>query len=70
MSRVLSPRVLLPRHHLSYCQDNGRTADCNAMTQPLPLPKYHQIYLVLRERSEDGRFAARVPAEMDLVKKP
>jgi GntR family transcriptional regulator len=38
------------------------------MTQPLPLPKYHQIYLVLRERLEDGRFAARVPAEMDLVK--
>src|SRR6476620_9016299 len=58
----------LPRHDLSYCQDNRRTADCNAMTQPLPLPKYHQIYLVLRERLEDGRFAARVPAEMDLVK--
>jgi len=58
----------LPQHDLSYCQDNRRTADCNAMTQPLPLPKYHQIYLVLRERLEDGRFAARVPAEMDLVK--
>ena len=38
------------------------------MTQPLPLPKYHRIYLVLREQLEDGRFAARVPAEMDLVK--
>lgn len=38
------------------------------MTQPLPLPKYHQIYLLLRERLEDGRFAPRVPAEMDLVK--
>jgi len=38
------------------------------MTQPLPLPKYHQVYLVLREQLEDGRFAARVPAEMDLVK--
>jgi GntR family transcriptional regulator len=38
------------------------------MSQSLPLPKYHQIYLVLREQLEDGRFAARVPAEMDLVK--
>ena len=38
------------------------------MTPPLPLPKYHQIYLVLRQQLEDGRFAARVPAEMDLVK--
>jgi GntR family transcriptional regulator len=38
------------------------------MTQPLPLPKYHQVYLVLREQLEDGRFAAGVPAEMDLVK--
>jgi GntR family transcriptional regulator len=38
------------------------------MSQSLPLPKYHQIYLVLREQLEDGRFAARVPAEIDLVK--
>jgi GntR family transcriptional regulator len=38
------------------------------MSQSLPLPKYHQIYLVLREQLEDGRFAGRVPAEMDLVK--
>ncbi len=38
------------------------------MTHSLPLPKYHQVYLVLREQLEDGRFAARVPAEMDLVK--
>ncbi|MEP7300885.1 MAG: GntR family transcriptional regulator [Caldimonas sp.] len=38
------------------------------MAHPLPLPKYHRIYLVLREQLEDGRFAARVPAEMDLVK--
>ena len=38
------------------------------MAQPLPLPKYHQIYLVLREQLEEGRFAAGVPAEMHLVK--
>lgn len=38
------------------------------MSHALPLPKYHQVYLVLREQLEDGRFAARVPAETDLVK--
>ncbi len=38
------------------------------MAQPLPLPKYHQVYLVLREQLEEGRFAAGVPAEMHLVK--
>jgi GntR family transcriptional regulator len=38
------------------------------MPPSLPLPKYHQIYLVLREQLEEGRFASRVPSEMDLVK--
>ena len=38
------------------------------MPQALPLPKYHQIYLVLREQLEEGRFAAGVPGEMHLVK--
>jgi GntR family transcriptional regulator len=38
------------------------------MAQPLPLPKYHQVYLVLREQLEEGRFTAGVPAEMHLVK--
>jgi GntR family transcriptional regulator len=38
------------------------------MATPLPLPKYHQIYLVLREQLDEGRFAAGVPAEMQLVK--
>ncbi len=34
----------------------------------MPLPKYHQVYLVLREQLEEGRFGAGVPAEMQLVK--
>ena len=34
----------------------------------LPLPKYHQVYLVLRERLEEGRFAHGVPGEMLLMK--
>ncbi len=38
------------------------------MAQALPLPKYHQVYLVLREQLDEGRFAAGVPAEMQLVK--
>ncbi|MFM7703744.1 MAG: GntR family transcriptional regulator, partial [Rubrivivax sp.] len=38
------------------------------MNAPLPLPKYHQVYLVLRERLEDGRFAHGVPGEMVLMK--
>lgn len=38
------------------------------MATALPLPKYHQIYLVLRELLDEGRFAAGVPAEMQLVK--
>lgn len=38
------------------------------MSPALPLPKYHQIYLVLREQLEDGRFAAGVPGELLLMK--
>lgn len=38
------------------------------MTGTLPLPKYHQIYLVLREQLQEGRFAAGVPAEVMLTK--
>jgi GntR family transcriptional regulator len=34
----------------------------------MPLPKYHQVYLVLREQLEEGRFRAGVPGEMQLVK--
>lgn len=38
------------------------------MSQALPLPKYHQVYLVLREQLAEGRFAAGVPGELHLVK--
>lgn len=38
------------------------------MAQALPLPKYHQVYLVLREQLAEGRFASGVPGEMHLMK--
>ena len=38
------------------------------MTAALPLPKYHRIYLVLREQLEDGRFAGGVPGELVLMR--
>lgn len=33
----------------------------------LPLPKYHQIYLVLRQQLEEGRFNAGLPPETELT---
>ena len=33
----------------------------------LPLPKYHQIYLVLREQLQEGRFAEGLPGELALM---
>jgi len=38
------------------------------MATILPLPKYHQIYLVLREQLNEGRFAQGLPPEMVLSK--
>jgi GntR family transcriptional regulator len=38
------------------------------MSPALPLPKYHQIYLVLREQLEEGRFADGVPGELQLTR--
>ena len=37
------------------------------MSSTLPLPKYHRIYLVLREQLEDGRFSAGLPGELALM---
>ena len=37
------------------------------MSPALPLPKYHQIYLVLREQLVEGRFAAGLPGEVALA---
>jgi GntR family transcriptional regulator len=37
------------------------------MQQSLPLPKYHSVYLVLKERLRDGLYDARVPGEMELM---
>ena len=38
------------------------------MNRTLPLPKYHQIYLVLREQLREGQFAAGLPSEIALSK--
>ena len=38
------------------------------MPRSLPLPKYHQVYLVLREQLVAGRFTAGLPGEMHLMK--
>ncbi len=38
------------------------------MFDALPLPKYHQVYLVLREQLTEGRFVRGVPGEMHLMK--
>ncbi|HEU5296365.1 MAG TPA: GntR family transcriptional regulator [Burkholderiaceae bacterium] len=38
------------------------------MTAALPLPKYHQIYLVLREQLHEGRFVDGVPGEIALMR--
>lgn len=37
------------------------------MPQALPLPKYHRIYLVLREQLQEGRFAQGLPGELALM---
>ena len=37
------------------------------MQQSLPLPKYHSVYLVLKERLRDGLYDVRVPGEMELM---
>jgi len=38
------------------------------MADALPLPKYHQIYLVLREQLHEGLFAQGVPGELTLMR--
>lgn len=39
-----------------------------AMADALPLPKYHQVYLVLREQLAEGRFAgSALPGELQLA---
>ena len=38
------------------------------MIDAMPLPKYHQVYLVLREQLAEGRFVRGVPGEVHLMK--
>ena len=37
------------------------------MSARLPLTKYHQVYLVLREQLQEGLFAQGLPAEIALA---
>ena len=37
------------------------------MAGTLPLPKYHRIYLVLREQLQEGRFEQGLPGELALM---
>lgn len=37
------------------------------MDNSLPLPKYHQIYLVLRQQLREGRFDSGLPGELALM---
>ena len=37
------------------------------MAATLPMTKYHQIYLVLREQLHEGRFSAGLPGELSLM---
>ena len=38
-----------------------------SMTSAMPLPKYHQVYLVLREQLHEGKFAQGLPGELSLM---
>ena len=37
------------------------------MAATLPMTKYHQIYLVLREQLQEGRFSGGLPGELNLM---
>ncbi|MFM8610221.1 MAG: GntR family transcriptional regulator [Burkholderiaceae bacterium] len=37
------------------------------MAESLPLPKYHRIYLILREQLQEGRYERGLPGEMALM---
>jgi GntR family transcriptional regulator len=39
----------------------------NSRVSNLPLPKYHRVYLVLRQQLDEGRFADGVPGELTLM---
>ena len=38
------------------------------MSPRLPVPKYHQVYLVLRQHLDEGRYAGGVPGELALTR--
>ena len=38
------------------------------MSPSLPMSKYHQVYLVLREQLQEGRFSSGLPGEIELAR--
>ena len=38
------------------------------MSPRLPVPKYHQVYLVLRQQLDEGRYDAGLPGELSLTR--
>src|SRR3954463_5346349 len=46
----------------------GGDARSAPMAQAFPVPKYHQIYLVLREQLHEGVFAQGLPGELALMR--
>lgn len=42
-------------------------ATVRAVDPALPLPKYHQVYLLLREQLAEGRYAGALPGELALA---
>jgi GntR family transcriptional regulator len=38
------------------------------MSPRLPVPKYHQVYLLLRQHLDEGRYAAGLPGELALTR--
>ena len=38
------------------------------MNAVMPLPKYHQVYLLLREQLQEGRYGAGLPGELALMR--
>ena len=42
--------------------------DHHGVSPRLPVPKYHQVYLVLRQHLDEGRYAAGLPGELSLTR--
>ena len=73
-------RTLCRKQHLAPPQQPGppvRNCPIDRTLEPfddagvsprLPVPKYHQVYLVLRQHLDEGRYAAGLPGELSLTR--